>query len=123
MEVNIHSTLIVQQLTLVVHLGWSEAEREQTQQIWVDIEFDFLQLPKACDSDELADTICYYKLSLALQAVCSAKSYKLLELLAHDLFKTVKNHLTIQANVTLSVAKKPPMDNLQQARFVVSDKA
>jgi len=122
MEVGINSTLIIDQLILLANLGWSVAEREHAREIYVDIHIHYLELPEACNNDELDDTNCYYKIALALQAVCEAKPYKLLELLAHDLFKAVKNCLNNDVSVTLSVAKNKPMDNLQQARFVISDK-
>ena len=111
----------MEQLILTVHLGWSAAEREHAQQVYVDLHINYLNVPAACTNDELHDTDCYYQLSLELQKICSTKSYKLLEALAHDLFHKVKATLTGETNITLAVIKNPPMDNLQQVRFVLSD--
>ena len=111
----------MERLILTVHLGWSTTEREHVQQVYVDLHINYPNVPAACTNDELCDTDCYYQLSLELQKVCSAKPYKLLEALAHDLFHQVKTTLTGETNITLAVIKNPPMDNLQQVRFVLSD--
>ena len=117
----ISATLIIEQLVLTAHLGWSEAEREHAQQVHVDLQIDYLTLPVACTNDELADTDCYYQLSLALQMVCDAKAYRLLESLAHDLFQKAKVTLRAKTRIRLSLTKNPPIGNLQRVHFVIAD--
>lgn len=120
-RVTIRTKLIIEQLVLTAHLGWSEKEREHTQQVWVDLQIDYLTVPTACTNDELTDTDCYYQLSLVLQAVCDAKPYCLLESLAHQLFQATKRTLKAKTRIRLSLAKNPPMDNLQRVYFVIAD--
>lgn len=115
------SSLILQQLELTVNLGWSIEEREHAQQVNVDIQIDYPQLPTACISDELSEATCYDRLSSSLQKVCASKSYKLIEALAYDLFSQVKSNLCLDANVKITVAKNRPMQQLLQSRFVISD--
>lgn len=117
----ISATLIIEQLILMVHLGWSNKERERAQRVYVDLQINYLTPPAACANDDLTDTDCYYQLSLALQEVCDTKSYRLLESLAHDLFYKAKATLNAKTSLRLSLTKHPPLDNVQRVQFVMAD--
>ncbi len=106
---------------MTVYLGWSDKEREHAQQVYADLQINYLAPPVACANDDLIDTDCYYQLSLALQAVCDAKPYRLLESLAHDLFQKAKATLNAKASIHLSLTKNPPMDNLKRVQFIITD--
>ena len=69
------SVLKVEHLELQIHLGWTAAEREVRQRVLLNIEFYFLELPKAALTDELNDTICYAAIeNMLMKEVESAKS-------------------------------------------------
>ena len=117
----IKSRLSLQQLVLSVHLGVPLEERRDLQKIYVNIEIDYLGIPKACKQDVLNDIVCYDQLAKTLQQVCNVKTYRLIESLSYVLFEETKKCLTTSAKISLTVTKNPPMDNLQQASFTVTE--
>jgi FolB domain-containing protein len=115
------ATLSLDQLELQVHLGWTEAERQEPQLVLVSIEINFIDMPEGCIDDELDNTLCYDKLSQLLVKLVADKHFKLLEFLAKSLFDAVQGSLSKGDRLTLEVSKKPPMENLQRASFSLSD--
>ncbi len=77
--------LLIHDLILSVKLGVSVAERSYPQEISVSIELCYSELPVACQSDNIIDTVCYMQLTEALQNYCHDKEFKLIEHLAWQL--------------------------------------
>jgi len=107
------STLNVRGVQLFVHLGFSEAERANKQEVLADINFYFTEEPKAIKSDLLKDTICYHTLILDLRAFLAEKHFAMLEKLSSDIFEFLSQKLDINAKLHLSITKtQPPVDGL-----------
>ena len=117
----VKSRLNLQQLILFVHIGVSLEERRDMQKVYVNIEIDYSSIPTACKQDVLNDVVCYDRLAKTLQKVCNVKTYRLIESLSYTLFEETKKCLTTSAKISLTVTKNPPMDNLQQASFTITE--
>lgn len=117
------SLLRIRGIELLVHLGWEEAEREQAQLVRFDIEIQFTQIPVACTSDELTDTICYAELITDLRHQFSKQSFRLIEHLAAAIYDAVKLHMhNNHANITIQLTKHPHIEGLNgDVSFSVSD--
>lgn len=113
MKNSIASSIVLHSLELSVHLGWSDAEQLQQQIIVTDIKILFLQPPKACLTDNLADTFCYDELTQKIKQKASSKSFRLIEHLGHELYQTIKLTLLHDSAVSLRITKKPPIPNLK----------
>lgn len=107
-------------LELSIHLGWPDEERVDRQLIWLDLQLRFTQKPAACDNDELNNTVCYDQLASTITQQCQAKTYKLIEHLAQDIYAIAKSYT--QADCALTVKKQAPINNLKgNAIFRISD--
>jgi 7,8-dihydroneopterin aldolase/epimerase/oxygenase len=120
-----HCELILKNLSLSVKLGYSEEERALPQQVLVQIKLQFADVPVACTTDNLHDTLCYAVLSYELQNFCDHHSFKLIENLAYQLYQQLKKKITdmtlVKVNVFLCVTKNPPLANLETSSFAISD--
>ncbi len=117
--------LILNNLSLNVKLGHTEAERLSPQQVLVQIKLHFIEPPLACSTDDLQDTLCYAALSNELQKFCDACSFKLIEFLCAQLYQVVKKKIvemtSKQIKVCVCVTKDPPLNSLEQSSFLISD--
>lgn len=110
------TNLVVRGLRLMIHLGCGAEERRNPQPVDVDLAFRFKEAPVGCETDELADTVCYAELSERLASYCEGKEFKLVESLAAQLFRVAKETLAREysdGELTLRVTKlHPPVPNL-----------
>lgn len=120
----IASSIVLHDLELKLHLGWSESERlKKKQVVVVDIKLDFIHPPKACTTDNLYDTICYDKLISEIESAISPRKFLLLEHLGHEIYKTIKNNLNNHVLIAIKVKKKPAIENLKKGvSFYYGDK-
>lgn len=120
-----HCQLILNNLSLNVKLGHTEAERSLPQQVLVQIKLQFTEAPSACSTDNLQDTLCYATLSDELQKFCYSRSFKLIEFLGYQLYQFLKKKIaemvSEKINIFLCVTKNPPLNNLEQSSFSISD--
>lgn len=114
------ANLSLYQFSIQVSLGCTEAERAVLQQVILEITLHFAQLPPACMSDELSDTVCYATLTHHIQRYCEGKSFKLLEHLSYQVYGFIKQQLN-DLPITLSVTKCPPLAHLNHCTFTLSD--
>ncbi len=114
------ANLSLRQFSLMIHLGCSEEERATPQKVLVDIVLHFDGLPKGSETDDLHDTFCYATLAKSIRKFCENKSFKLLEYFTHQLYIFIKNYLS-QRNITITVTKFPPTQNLDHCDFMISD--
>ncbi len=111
-------SLLIQDLSLQIKLGCLQEERSSPQEVRINLEFRFPKPPIAVQSDNLEDTVCYAKISSALQSYCEDKEFKLIEKLAHDLKYVVENIVGNDLAISLTVHKvKPPVQNLLGGTF------
>ncbi len=115
------SYLTLGPLTLTVHLGHLAAERETAQTITVAIKIKLATIPNACHSDDLDDTLCYHQLTLALESYCQQRQFRLIEALTQQLYDKIKSFSPLIAMLSVTVTKNPPLQNLQQCAFTLSD--
>ena len=109
-----YSSLTLKRLELAVTLGWPDAERRQKQLIYLDIHLRFLEKPKACESDQLADTICYNHLTEQLFTQLADKKFHLLEHLIQSLYEMIRSHLPQTVQLALRVTKYPDIPGLKE---------
>jgi dihydroneopterin aldolase len=114
------SILTLNQLSLMVRLGWGEEEREVPQKVCLDLSIHFKVLPKGCLNDELSDTHCYATLAKNLKKFCEDRSFKLLEHLTHELYDFIKTALN-GLPINLTVTKFPPTQHLDHCTFSLQD--
>jgi len=107
-----HASLAINQLELHVHLGWHNDERSNLQKVLLDIGISFEQPPKACDTDQLEDSICYAKLIDKLHDYLKNKQYALIEHLSKDLHQWTAAYLPQASYVTIHLTKFPAIKGL-----------
>ncbi|WP_010597788.1 dihydroneopterin aldolase [Rickettsiella massiliensis] len=118
--------LAIEALAIEVKLGVPEAERAVPQTVLVAIQFQFIEPPAACFSDQIEETICYATLTKRLQTFCESRTFCLLETLSYQLYQYLKTDLLSnlskqKINISLRVTKHPPLKNLQRAYFTIQD--
>ncbi|HEX4044570.1 MAG TPA: dihydroneopterin aldolase [Gammaproteobacteria bacterium] len=106
------SMLQLQRIELLVHLGWEESERAQPQTVYVDIEIHYPATPKACHTDDLADTVCYAALIEDLQQFTSQQTFRLIEHLCFAIYQRVESQLSPNYAIRISVTKYPQIAGL-----------
>ena len=98
---------------LEVRLGCSAAERFAPQAVDLDLAVRFAELPVACASDRLEDTLCYAELIDAARAACVGREFHLVERLAHELFGHLRALVPPGAELWLRTTKlRPPVVGL-----------
>lgn len=115
------ATLRLNRLELCPHLGFSEAERQQPQAVWLDIALHFPHLPNCCGEDG-APFLCYHQLSQEMQAVACAKPYQLIEYLTVALARRLDSWIGQQQpalgvadiRFTLDLHKYPAVPGLSE---------
>lgn len=108
-----HASLRVTDLSLSLKVGCTAAERSQAQEILFTVDLRFGEVPDACFSDDLDETICYGALASALRERLQIREFHLLEHLAHEAYQTVRS-LSRGAAVAVTVAKvKAPVPGLR----------
>ena len=83
-------TLEVPAIRLEVRLGCEAAERALPQAVDIELRIRFADLPAACWTDELADTVCYAELAALLREHCAQREFRLIERLALELSGVVR---------------------------------
>jgi dihydroneopterin aldolase len=106
----LHSRLLLKKVEFDIHLGCFDAESRNKQPIWVEFDIIFKNLPGACQSDSLNETICYATLSDAVGNFLHNKAFKTLEALAAAIFITVKPLTTPQSSLRIGVTKHPTLN-------------
>lgn len=105
--------LNVRGVQLFVHLGYTEAERAQKQEVLADIELYFSKEPLATKTDQLKDTICYHTLIVDLRNFVGQKHFAMVEKLSADIFDFLSQKLGSSSKIRLSITKThPPVDGL-----------
>ena len=115
--------LEISQLSLNLHIGLSKEEREIAQEIEFNLKIVFNELPKACISDKINDTLCYSECSKEIESFCLNNSFQLIEHLCHKLYTHLKNNfLSPKDKLSLQVFKNPPLDNVKgKCSFCIED--
>lgn len=103
-----NTTLSFDKLSIKVHLGVSDNEHVNSQEIYLSLKLISTETPKACLSDNIEDAICYDRLSQTIKEFCIGKEFKLIECLTYQLYKVVKNFINDpNIRIWLKVDKYP----------------
>jgi dihydroneopterin aldolase len=106
------SHLQIRGLTLPINLGWRDKEREHEQLVLLDFELKFKDLPKACTTDQLKDTVCYATLIKTLREELNDGSFRLVEHLAYEIHRILKSQLPKDISLTVHITKHPKIKGL-----------
>src|SRR5687768_6359745 len=106
-------TLSLRGLEVEVHLGCTQPERARLQRISISATIRFERAPRACESDELSETVCMAALAEALGNVCRTREFSLLEHLTQELHARALTLVPRDGECELEVTKlTPPIANL-----------
>lgn len=106
--------LTIDDLELWVHLGCSDGERATPQPVLLSLALRFDAPPRACESDELVDTICYAELSDVARTVTSAREFNTVESMAWEIARSLRERLPGSVRLTLRLAKpRAPVPGLR----------
>jgi dihydroneopterin aldolase len=113
------NTICINNLELFVYLGWAAKELAHGRKVSADIAIQFAELPKACITDDLTDTICYDTLIQEIHKHISEKKFHLLEHFAYALYQTTKSfvaatNISIPFAIKVCVTKYPQIDEYPQ---------
>lgn len=101
--------IVIEGLRVPCHIGVTEEERADPQDVIVDVEAE-LDLEDAARTDDLTATLDYGLLTEELAALVSGSRFKLLERLAGEIADAVLAHSGVDA-VTVRVGKaEPPVE-------------
>lgn len=104
-------TIVVRGLELQANLGWRDKELLQPQAIMLDLELYFSKKPKATQTDDLKDTVCYATLIEKIRDKIASKKYRLLEHLTEEVADVISDNIkNIAFKVT--IIKKPNIQGL-----------
>ena len=109
--------LSIKDLRLWVHLGCSPEEKVNPQPVSITLKLYFTEAPLGLTTDELADSVCYFRIVELVQKLLSDRAFNLVEHLTFTVREAVYKHLESirQENVTLKVIVtklSPPVPNL-----------
>lgn len=103
----------VRDLSLWVRLGCSESERAQLQEVRLSIDISFSEVPGACFSDEIRETVCYAELSGQLKNYCESREFKTVEKMAMGCSEIVQSVVGSTHHFSVDVHKvRPPVPGL-----------
>lgn len=106
------SMLEINRLMLPIHIGTTEQERMISQDIEFNITIIFLSLPKACESLNVDDTVCYGILTQNIIDFCKDKHFFLIEQLCYELYKYLQQIIKIDSQIKLKICKRPPIEQI-----------
>ncbi|HJZ23911.1 MAG TPA: dihydroneopterin aldolase [Candidatus Babeliales bacterium] len=121
MQLKPKCALIIEDLKLKVNLGVTAKERKKKQQVLVSIKINFSYPPKACETGEISDTVCYDTLTQEIKKFCRHKEFTLIENLGMRLFLLVKKSIFKDSELYLSVVKQRPLRELACSVFEIRD--
>lgn len=108
-----YQKLKIQDYALWLHLGVSDQERHKPQQVNLSLEIEFLEPLKACDTDQLEDTVCYDLLTTQIAKELHSKSFKTIEFLAKEIFDFIKPRVSTKNRLQIHIHKvSPPMPHI-----------
>jgi dihydroneopterin aldolase len=95
--------ILIQEARFQSHVGVSDEERTQPQEIIVDIEM-FRDLRAAGESDDLRETVCYATVHTKAAQIIGGKAFHLIETIAEQLAAMVLRDFPIE-KVVIRVRK------------------
>lgn len=118
---NTYSHLQIKEILLSVFIGVTKEEQLKVSDLTVDIIIRFKEMPQACLSDQLEDSVCYQKLTDDLKDFCTDKRFGVIEYFGYQLYEFIKSKLPEYCELWLAVTKKPPCVNFNKSIFCIGD--
>ena len=87
--------LSIKDLVIPIHIGVTDLERRNPQDISIDLELKFSETPKGCTTDKIEDTFCYKNLCDELNALLKTKEFNLVERLTHDIYNFLEKKMAM----------------------------
>ncbi len=113
--------LIFNDFKLPVYLGVTAKERARKQNVLITVKISFMRPPRACETGNINDTICYDALIQKIKQFCHNQKFTLLELLGEQLFILIKNSIFKESKLYLHLAKLRPLKDLAQSAFEIAE--
>jgi dihydroneopterin aldolase len=112
----LETSLTIKKLEFFLNLGWGKEERAEKQSVFIDIHLLFSTPPKACETDELNDTLCYDTLIQKLKNEMQSKEFRLIEHTAHDIYHFIQSNLHSEnkLKIQIFITKFPPIFGLTE---------
>lgn len=108
------NALVLDELVLWLHLGCTVEERAMTQEVRVSVEFRFHETPAGATSDRLEDTVCYARVSSAIQEHCGAKHFNLIERIGREVYEVARAVSGPGVDIGVSIHKvRPPVQAIR----------
>jgi dihydroneopterin aldolase len=108
------SSLFVNDFTFLCLLGCYPEEQTQKQEVSVSLKMEFSEIPQACMTDNLEDTLCYENICNEIKAVGDKKLYKTVEHLSFEIFLTLKKIIPNEYRWSIKLRKvNPPIEGLK----------
>ncbi len=108
---DLSGVLYIKDLVIPIHIGVTDGERKVPQDISIDLELHFLEIPKGCTTDRIEDTFCYEKLCGELNTLLKSKEFNLVERLTLDIFTFIEKK-QVFSDINISIKKRPKIDGL-----------
>jgi D-erythro-7,8-dihydroneopterin triphosphate epimerase len=108
------ASLHIHELSLWVNLGIRDIEKMERQEIRLSVDLEFSKKPEACQTDKVADTVCYHELCCQIITLVEEKSYAMLEKIAQEILDLIKNETSSDVKVKVRLHKvRPPIARLE----------
>jgi dihydroneopterin aldolase len=91
--------LSINDLRIWLHLGCSDAEKQNPQLVSFNIKISFKTPPNGITTDQLDDTVCYLEITKKIQSLCQGRRFNLIEHLAYEAKNTITKHLENNHNI------------------------
>lgn len=104
-------------------MGCFPGEQELTQEVSFSLAILKDELPRACFTDQLKDTICYYEICNEIKKIVLQKNFSTIEHLTWSVFSNLKETISPSNKINLKVKKvKPPIVELANGvEFQISE--
>ena len=108
-----HSFLEIKSLVLPVYIGLAKEERKKAQDISFHVTLGFAQAPEDEQTDELENSVCYFKVCERIRQLIAHNTFSLIEKLACDTLVALKKDLPPDVSVRVCVHKQASVPYLK----------
>jgi dihydroneopterin aldolase len=106
--------LSVEDYSVLCSLGCTAEERATLQEVRASVRIRFAQAPKACETDQLQDTLCYAEVCARIKQVVESKGYQTVEHLARAIVLRLETLISKDDVWSLKIHKvNPPIQGLR----------
>ena len=100
------SILEIPNISYQIHLGTSDKEQENTQEIRVTVRITYPKPPRGCSSDKIEETVDYVRVCEDIQVLLEKSKFHLIEYVAREIYLKLKPW--VKHNLLIKVFKVNP---------------